>query len=138
MLAVDWPSNANRDYSQLEAEPGVPSTSVLLREFDLDVSPWSTGQSLRASDDVAQLLVSDRIAISDESCCALSVFVCLVVNFFSFFDKNYYSVAFIRMVIFYTVKSYDHLQCICIINRMTRNQCSIYSCHLNGHILSIL
>ena len=96
MLAVDWPSNANRDYSHLEGEPGVPSTSVLLREFDLDVSPWSTGQSLRASDDVAQLLVSDRIAISDESCCALSVFLCC--QFFSFFDKSYYSVAFIRMV----------------------------------------
>ena len=63
MLAVDWPSNTNRDYSQPEAEPGVPSTSVLLREFDLDVSPWSTGQSLRASDDVAQLLVSYGIAI---------------------------------------------------------------------------
>ena len=62
MFAVDWPSNANRDYSQHEAEPGVPSTSVLLREFDLDVSPWSTGQSLRASDDVAQLLVSYGIA----------------------------------------------------------------------------
>ena len=82
MLAVDWPSNANRDYGQHEAEPGVPSTSVLLREFDLDVSPWSTGQSLRASDDVAQLLVSYGIAISVESCCALPVFLCLVVNFY--------------------------------------------------------
>ena len=82
MLAVDWPSNANRDYSQHEAEPGVPSTSVLLREFDLDVSPWSTGQSLRASDDVAQLLVSYGIAISVESCCALPVFLCLFANFF--------------------------------------------------------
>ena len=95
MLAVDWPSNANRDYSQHEAEPGVPSTSVLLREFDLDVSPWSTGQSLRASDDVAQLLVSYGIAISVESCCALPVFLCLVVNSFSLFDRNYYSIAFI-------------------------------------------
>ena len=89
VLAVDWPSNANRDYSQHEAEPGVPSTSVLLREFDLDVSPWSTGQSLRASDDVAQLLVSYGIAISDESCC-VPVFLRLFVNFF-LFDKNYYS-----------------------------------------------
>ena len=95
MLAVDWPSNANRDYSQHEAEPGVPSTSVLLREFDLDVSPRSTGQSLRASDDVAQLLVSYGIAISVESCCALPVFLCLVVNSFSLFDRNYYSIAFI-------------------------------------------
>lgn len=95
MLAVDWPSNANRDYSQPEAEPGVPSTSVLLREFDIDVSPWSTGQSLRASDDVAQLLVSYGIVISDESCCALPVFLCLFVNFFFLFDKNYYSVVFI-------------------------------------------
>lgn len=82
MLAVDWPSNANRDYGQHEAEPGVPSNSVLLREFDLDVSPWSTGQSLRASDDVAQLLVSYGIVISVESCCALPVFLCLVVKFF--------------------------------------------------------
>ena len=88
MLVVDWPSNANRDYSRHEAEPGVPSTSVLLREFDLDVSPWSTGQSLRASDDVAQLLVSYGIAISDESCCALPVFLCLFVNVFFSSTKN--------------------------------------------------
>ena len=87
MLAVDWPSNANRDYSRHEAEPGVPSTSVLLREVDIDVSPWSTGQSLRASDDVAQLLVSYGIAISDESCCALPVFLCLFFFFFSLRQK---------------------------------------------------
>ena len=88
MFAVDWPSNANRDYSRHEAEPGVPSTSVLLREVDIDVS-------LRASDDVAQLLVSYGIAISVESCCALPVFLCVVVNSFSLFDRNYYSIAFI-------------------------------------------
>ena len=90
MLAVDWPSNANRDYSQHEAEPGVPSTSVLLREFDLDVSPWSTGQSLRASDDVAQLLVSYGIAFQLKAVVLYQYFsVCS--SFFFLFDKNYYS-----------------------------------------------
>ena len=39
-----------------------PSSSGISRNFDLDVSPWNTGQSLRTSDDVAQLLVSSGIA----------------------------------------------------------------------------
>ena len=32
-------------------------------EFNDDVSPWNTRQSMRTSDDVAQLLVSDRTVI---------------------------------------------------------------------------
>ena len=33
-------------------------------EFNDEVSPWNTRQSMRTSDDVAQLLVSDRIVVS--------------------------------------------------------------------------
>ena len=94
MLAVDWPSNANRDYSQHEAEPGVPSTSVLFGEVDIDVSPWSTGQSLRASDDVAQLLVSYGIAFQLKAV-VLYQYSSVCSSFFFLFDKNYYSVVVI-------------------------------------------
>lgn len=42
-------------------EPAVPASTGLPQEFGLDISPWNTGQSLRTSDDVAQLLVSSEI-----------------------------------------------------------------------------
>lgn len=118
MLAVDWPSNANRDYSRHEAEPGVPSNSVLLREFDLDVSPWSTGQSLRASDDVAQLLVSYGIAFQLKAVVLYQYSSVWSSIFFSLRQKllNGNTLAFLPHG-----KNYDHLQCICIINSITRN-----------------
>lgn len=43
-------------------ESAGPSSSGISRNFDLYVNPWNTGQSLRTSDDVAQLLVSSGIA----------------------------------------------------------------------------
>ena len=63
MFSDDWPPKASRGKKSRIVEPAVPSSSGLLQEFDLDVSPWNTGQSLRASDDVAQLLVSHGIAV---------------------------------------------------------------------------
>lgn len=35
----------------------------MLPEFNDVVSPWNTRESMRTSDDVAQLLVSDRIVV---------------------------------------------------------------------------
>lgn len=40
------------------SEPVVRSSSGLSRGLDVELSPWSTVQSLQTSEDVAQLLVS--------------------------------------------------------------------------------
>ena len=50
------------DYGIRNVESAGPSSSGISRDFGLDVSPWNTGESLRASDDVAQLLVSSGMA----------------------------------------------------------------------------
>ena len=52
--------------------PAVPSSSSLLPKFNDEVSPWNTRQSMRTSDDVAQLLVSDRIVVSVAGCVPFS------------------------------------------------------------------
>ena len=56
-------SNKRRDNRPRNGEPAVPSTSSLLQEFDDDVSPWNTRESMRTSEDVAQLLVSYGIVV---------------------------------------------------------------------------
>ncbi len=63
ILFSDWRSKLGQDHRPRHAEPAVPSGSSLLPEFDGDVSPWNTRESMRASDDVAQLLVSDGIVV---------------------------------------------------------------------------
>ena len=60
---LDWRSEVSRDQRPRHAEPAVPSGSGVLQEFDGDVSPWNTRESMRTSDDVAQLLVSYGIVI---------------------------------------------------------------------------
>ena len=52
-----------QDYKRRHPEPSVPSRSSLMPEFNNEVSPWNTRQSMRTSDDVAQLLVSDRTVV---------------------------------------------------------------------------
>ena len=56
-------SNKRRDNRPRNGEPAVPSTSSLLQEFGDDVSPWNTRESMRTSEDVAQLLVSYGIVV---------------------------------------------------------------------------
>ena len=62
-IADDWRLKSSRDQRPRHPEPAVPSRSSLMPEFNDDVSPWNTTQSMRTSDDVAQLLVSDRIVL---------------------------------------------------------------------------
>ena len=57
----EWSSKVSGHRRTRNAEPAIPSSSGLSR-FDVELSPWNTAQSLRTSDDVAQLLVSCGIA----------------------------------------------------------------------------
>lgn len=59
----DWRLNVSRDHRSRHPGHAVPSSSSLLPEFNDEVSPWNTRESMRTSDDVAQLLVSDRIVV---------------------------------------------------------------------------
>lgn len=59
----DWRLNVSRDHRSRHPEHAVPSSSSLFPEFNDEVSPWNTRESMRTSDDVAQLLVSDRIVV---------------------------------------------------------------------------
>ena len=62
-LSDDWRPRARRDHRRRHPEPSVPSSNSLMPEFNDEVSPWNTRQSMRTSDDVAQLLVSDRTVV---------------------------------------------------------------------------
>ncbi|KAJ7372526.1 hypothetical protein OS493_019035 [Desmophyllum pertusum] len=63
----DWRADVVRDRRSRHAEPAVPSASRLLPEFDGDVSPWNTRESMRTSDDVAQLLADVDEAVGNMS-----------------------------------------------------------------------
>ena len=59
----DWRPRVSQAQRLRHPDPAVPSTSSVVPEFNDAVSPWNTRESMRTSDDVAQLLVSDRIVI---------------------------------------------------------------------------
>ncbi|XP_078354068.1 uncharacterized protein LOC144638717 isoform X1 [Oculina patagonica] len=63
----DWRSKVGQGHMPRHAEPAVPSDSSLLPEFDGDVSLWNTRESMRASDDVAQLLAEVDEAVGNMS-----------------------------------------------------------------------
>ena len=52
------PLKVGGDRRSRYSEPVVRSSSGLSRGLDVELSPWSTVQSLQTSEDVAQLLVS--------------------------------------------------------------------------------
>jgi len=63
----DWQPRGSQDQRHRHPEPAVPSSSSLLPEFNDEVSPWNTRQSMRTSDDVAQLLAEVDEAVGNMS-----------------------------------------------------------------------
>ncbi|XP_068726687.1 uncharacterized protein [Montipora capricornis] len=62
----EWSSKVSGYRRTRNAEPAIPSSSGLSR-FDVELSPWNTAQSLRTSDDVAQLLADVDEAVGNMS-----------------------------------------------------------------------
>ena len=59
----NWRSSEYQIDTPRNTEPAVPTGGRTLSEFDDDVSPWNTRESMRTSEDVAQLLVSCEIVV---------------------------------------------------------------------------
>ena len=101
-FADDWRPRVSQAQRLRHPEPAVPSTSSVLPEFTDVVSPWNTRESMRTSDDVAQLLVSDRIVVVSmhgqivESVCKKGVSDFVLVSFLLSWTRHYFYSASLR------------------------------------------
>lgn len=62
-----WRSTEHRVNKPRNTEPAVPNGERQLPEFDGDISPWNTRESMRTSEDVAQLLAEVDEAVGNMS-----------------------------------------------------------------------